>query len=58
MELPSRLLENAVDEISQLPGIGKRNCFTFSIASFKTARESDLIVKFCIRKNEKRNSVL
>ena len=36
MKLPTKILENAVTEISKLPGIGKKNCTkAFLISSEK-----------------------
>lgn len=39
MELPSKLLENAVNEISQLPGIGKRTALRLALHLLKQPEE-------------------
>ena len=39
MELPSKLLENAVNEMSQLPGIGKRTAFRLVLHLLKQPSE-------------------
>lgn len=39
MELPSKLLENAVNEISQLPGIGKRTALRLALHLLKQPAE-------------------
>ena len=39
MELPSKLLENAVNEMSQLPGIGKRTALRLVLHLLKQPAE-------------------
>ena len=40
MEYPSKLLENAVNEISQLPGIGKRTALRLALHLLKQPKEN------------------
>ncbi|MCR4811176.1 MAG: recombination mediator RecR [Bacteroidales bacterium] len=40
MELPSKILENAVDELSTLPGVGKRSALRYALHLVQTT-ESD-----------------
>ena len=42
MEYPSKLLENAVNEIAQLPGIGKRTALRLALHLLKQPRENTL----------------
>lgn len=44
MELPSRLLENAVNEISQLPGIGKRTALRLALHLLRQPVEQTLVL--------------
>ena len=39
MELPSKLLENAVNEMAQLPGIGKRTALRLVLHLLKQPSE-------------------
>jgi recombination protein RecR len=39
MEFPSKLVENAVNEMSQLPGIGKRTALRLVLHLLKQPRE-------------------
>ena len=42
MEYPSKLLENAVNEIAQLPGIGKRTALRLALHLLKQPKENTL----------------
>lgn len=44
MELPSRLLENAVNEISQLPGIGKRTALRLALHLLRQPVEQTVVL--------------
>lgn len=54
MELPSRLLENAVNEISQLPGIGKRTALRLVLHLLKQPQEqtNDLANALVVLRNQ------
>lgn len=54
MELPSKLLENAVNEISQLPGIGKRTALRLVLHLLKQPQEqtNDLANSLLVLRNK------
>ena len=54
MELPSKLLENAVNEISQLPGIGKRTALRLVLHLLKQPQEqtNDLANALLVLRNK------
>lgn len=53
MELPSRLLENAVDEISQLPGIGKRTALRLALHLLRQPENQTLLLSSALEKMRK-----
>ena len=55
MELPSKLLENAVNEISQLPGIGKRTALRLALHLLKQPEEQTTSLSSAL--NKLRNEV-
>lgn len=50
MELPSKLLENAVNEISQLPGIGKRTALRLALHLLRQPEEQTNVLSSALQK--------
>lgn len=46
MEFSSKLLEKAVNEMAQLPGIGKRTAFAIGIALTQTTHRKDALLEW------------
>lgn len=50
MELPSKLLENAVNEISQLPGIGQRTALRLALHLLRQPEEQTNVLSSALQK--------
>ncbi|MBY0427013.1 MAG: recombination mediator RecR [Cytophagales bacterium] len=55
MEVPSRLVENAVNEISKLPGIGKKTALRLALHLLK--QEVSFTESLCLSLNKLRNEI-
>ena len=50
MEFSSKLLSNVVDEISRLPGIGKKTALRLALYLLKQPRENTLLLSKSLEK--------